>query len=201
MNVGAAPDSTEVALIADLKKRVGGASGDYLEHALAQPTVSAIQASDPSVQAILDTIFSRRRARLTLSAAIVPPVHGRFDFSDVTIALVDSLADPTSSAEVRRRTNQEPHDVILLPANHATVGAVEAALHGLGRMMRKEGQTKSARNTRIAVHGEKHMSVWSDYHVGAMETQLAVAAAGPRTHIAGIGQVRSFTIRMAHHVP
>jgi hypothetical protein len=187
-------DSTEEAQISKAEALFQDADVSIIDHGLRRTDIVGMSVKNPKAQAIIDEIFARRRARAaSLATGARGQLRGHIDRLLVTVALVDSLADSTATAEIRRRRGIEPHDVILLPAQHATVGALEAAIHGLGKMWRVDGQALPKRDLRIAVHGEMHMRSWTPLNESLMTAQLAYAMARPRATVSGVGAVRSFT--------
>ena len=128
-------DSTEFALIAQLKAlSPDSATRAMFDRSFADASIVGMQTPNPETQAIADRIFARRRAyRDSVVATWPKPDPNPPLLLRATVVLVDSLSDPLASAELRRRTDVEPHEVILLPAGHATLGAVGAADSGIER--------------------------------------------------------------------
>jgi hypothetical protein len=194
-------DATETALIEQAKALVAPDVAAMLEQHLHSRSIVGMTAPDAKVQTILDRIFARRRARADSVASRARPVRSNILTHEVTVALVDSLADSTASAEVRRRTGQTPNDVILLPARHATVGALQAAMRGLDKLIQDEHQALPTRNLRVLIHGELHMRSWNTAHNNAVAAQLAKAATTAKTLIHGIGNVRSMNMTIFQRTP
>src|ERR1017187_2213356 len=139
-------DSTELALIEELKGLYPVSDREFFERQLKSTTVFGMKVSNPKAQAILDRIFARRKAWADSVAAASPKPIDVGPILFVTVALVDSLSDPTASGEIRRRTDIEPHDVILILKGRATVGALEAAIHALGDLWKADGQLTPSKN-------------------------------------------------------
>jgi hypothetical protein len=194
-------DAGERALIEQAKGLVAPDVAAMLELHLHSRSIVGMTAPDPKVQAIIDRIFARRRARADSVASHARQIHNTTLAHEVTVALVDSLADPTASAEIRRRIGQTPSDVILLPAQHATVGALQAAMRGLDKLIRDEHQAAPTRNLRVLVHGELHVRSWSTAHNNAVAAQLAKAATRPKMLVQGIGSARSMNMMIFQRAP
>jgi hypothetical protein len=194
-------DSTELALTAQVKALLPPAGAAYVEHQLSLPSTVGITVPRSDAQAIVDRIFARRRSHADSIAANHRGIASNIQIQSVAIALVDSLTDRTASAEIRRRTNMEPHDIILLPAGHATPGALQAAVHGLSKIMRDEGQSVPTRNLRVAVHGEMHLKSWTAAHNAEVAALIADVAGHPSTLVRGVGNARTFSLLMGRQSP
>lgn len=188
-------DSAELALIADLKAMYPPKKFDAITRGLNSPTAFGMSVNDAKGQAILNKIFARRKARGdSLAAAAAQPGVQMGPHITVVIAFVDSLSDPTATAEIRRRATVEPHDVILIPTKHATIGAVGAALRGLGKIWRAEGQNVPTRNTRTVVHGEAHLRTWTATNEQLIAARVAEVLGAEKTNVAGVGSARTFEL-------
>lgn len=195
-------DSTELALIVELKRLYSdSASQDYFERALRSTTVTEMKSSNPEAQAIINRILARRKAFADSVVATWPKRADPPLIISATVVLVDSLSDPMASAEIRRRADLEPHDVILLPAGRATLGALRAALQALNDLWVADGLLPvPSTNVNFMVHGEKLMKS-TPILEGAMTSELMSAAHAQKKTVAGMGEVRSFTIAVAHRRP
>jgi len=192
-------DSIEVALIEELKSLYPVSDREFLERQLKSSTVVGMKVTNPKAQAILDRIFARRKAWTDSVAAASPKPIDLGPILWVTVALVDSLSDPTASGEIRRRMDIEPHDVILIPKERATVGALEAAIHALGELWKADGQLTPSKNQSLMVFGEMHIESWTQLREGLMRSQLMDAAAKPKSLILGIGTAHAFKTGLIRH--
>lgn len=191
-------DATERRLISQVKAMYPPGDTALLERQLNSPTTAGMRSSNPKVQAVFDQIFARRQAWADSVAANQSAVpFPRISTRTLTVLLVDSLRDPSASAEIWHRTNLEPHDVILLPASHATSGALQAAIHGYGSAWRSEAQLPGGGNMRYVIHGERHLKSWTAGSEGYFRDQVAGALNKPKTQIAGGGSGHSFDIVVA----
>lgn len=92
--------------------------------------------------------------------------------------------------------------MILLPAGHATLGAIEAGIQSLSDLWVGDGLAPvPSSDATFVVRGEKLMKSWSPFQQDMMMGQLTTARQAAKTPIAGIGDVRSFTIIVAHRRP
>lgn len=191
-------DSTEFALIAQLKALYpDSAMRASLDRSFASTSVVGMEVANPEAQAIADRIFARRKAYAD-SVVATWPKSPNISTIQATVVLVESLSDSSASAEILLRPDVEPHDVILLPAARATLGAVEMAIHTLGELWTADGHDVPSKRQDVAVHGEMHIKSWTEFNESVMTSQMATAAQAPKSDIAGIGNVRSFTIAVAH---
>jgi hypothetical protein len=196
-------DSTELALIAQLKALYPDSSTRaHFDESFASASVVGMQLPNhPAAQAIADRIFERRKAYADSVVATWPKRADPPLTIVATVVLVDSLSDPTASAEVRRRSDLEPHEVILLPAGRATLGALRAALQALSDLWVADGLLPvPSTSVTFMVHGEKLMKS-TPFLEGAMTSELMGAAQAQKKTVAGIGEVRSFTIAVARRRP
>jgi|SRR6185312_15396586 len=196
-------DSTELALVAQLKALYSdSATRAMFDKSLSNPSVVGMQTPNPEAQAIVDRIFAHRRAYRDSVVATWPKPSDLPLLLHATVALVDSLSDASAIAEVRRRADIEPHEVILLPAGHATLGAIGAAIQALSDLWVGDGLAPvPSSDASFMVRGEKLMKSWSPFQQDFMTSQLTTAAQAAKTTIPGIGDVRSFTIVVAHRRP
>ena len=196
-------DSTELSLIAELKAlHPDTATQAMFGKQLASASVYGMKSTNPKAQAIIDRIFARRKAFADSVIAAGPKPPEPPLIISATVVLVDSLSDPTASAEIRRRSDLEPHEVILLPAGHATLGAVGAAIQALNDLWVGDGLLPvPSTNVNFMVHGEKLMKSWTPFQEDAMTSELMSAAQAQKKTVAGIGEVRSFMIAVAHRRP
>jgi hypothetical protein len=196
-------DSTELALIAELKGLYSdSASQAYYEQALRSTAVTEMKSSNPKAQAILDRIFARRKAIADSVIAARPKRPDPPLILNATVVFVDSPSDPLASAEIRRRADMEPHEVILLPANRATLGAMGAAIQALSDLWVGDGLLPvPSSNVNFMVQDEKLMKSWTPLQQDMMMGQLTNAARLAKAPVAGIGDVRSFVIAVAHRRP
>jgi hypothetical protein len=194
-------DSTELALIEQLKALVPDSSTlASLEKSFASASVVGMHIPNPAAQAIADRIFARRKAYAD-SVVASWPKSPHIPTISATVVLVESLSDSSASAEILRRPDVEPHDVILIPSARATLGAVEMAIHTLVDLWTADGHDVPSKSQDVTVHGEMHIRSWTQFNESVMTSQLMSAAQAPTSEIAGIGSVRSFTIAVAHRPP
>lgn len=196
-------DSTELALIAQLKALYSdSATRAMFDKSLSNPSIVGMQTPNPEAQAIVDRIFAHRRAYRDSVVATWPKQTEPPLLLHATVVLVDSLSDSLAIAEVRRRADIEPHEVILLPAGHATLGAIEAGIQSLSDLWVGDGLAPvPSSDASFMVRGEKLMKSWSRFQQDMMMSQLTTAQQAAKTPIAGIGDVRWFTIIVAHRRP
>jgi hypothetical protein len=193
-------DSTELALIEELHALYPvPADRELFDRGLKSTTVFGMKSSNPKAQAILDRIFARRKAWIDSVAASRPKPVDVGPILFVTVALVDSLSDPTATGEIRRRTDIEPHDVILLPKGRATVGALEAAIHALGELWKADRQLIPSKNQSLMVFGEMHIESWTQLHEDLMRSELMNAATKPTSLVPGVGTVHAFETGLIRH--
>ena len=196
-------DSTELSLIAALKALYPDtATQAMFGKQLASASVYGMKSTNPKAQAIIDQIFARRKAYADSVIAARPKPPEPPLILSATVVLVDSLSDPLATAEIRRRADMEPHEVILLRADRATLGAIGAAIQALSDLWVGDGLLPvPSSNVNFMVQGEKLMKSWSPLQQDMMMGQLTTAAHAAKTTVAGIGEVRSFTIAVAHRRP
>jgi hypothetical protein len=192
-------DSTEIALIEELKALYPVSDQAFFERQLKSTTVFGMKVSNPKAQSILDRIFARRKAWADSVAATAPKPINVGPILYVTVALVDSLSEPTATGEIRRRTDIEPHDVILLRQGRATVGALEAAIHALGELWKADGQVTPSKNQNLMIFGEMHIESWTQLHEDLMRSELMYAATKPTSLVPGVGTVHAFKTGLIRH--
>jgi hypothetical protein len=188
-------DSTERDLITRIRAMYSAVDGAAVAAELESPYVMGMRSGNSKVQELVDILFARRAAaaasasaRLQQSRPNAPLVR------HVAVGIVDSLSDPSASAEILRRTDIEPHDVILLRASQVTSGALQAAIHGYGELWRGEARGLPPRNLRVVVHGERHMKSWTTANEGFFGAQISDALAKPTTRMKGLRSGHYFDI-------
>ena len=115
----------------------------------------------------------------------------------VTIAFSDVLPSGTSGAAILRRTQLEPHDVILLRRD-ASPDLLSAAVFTLLATREVEGDTARADATvRVgATHGPK---AWESRMLPKMANTLRLLQRATPRSIAGVGVVKAYDAYLLPH--
>jgi hypothetical protein len=185
----------ERLLIAQLAALYPAEAGAIIRRAFDDPFMVGTKApQNAEAQNIIDRIDAIRYVRRDslAKAAALKTARQPMAFG-ATVVLLPRLADSTASAEIWRRAILIPHDVIALPADHATVGALGAALQMLMQHRHVDGDSAIA-DAHFVVYGAHVPENWrgGDIDMSAVATvDLDKLRASAATLVPGFGRVRS----------
>jgi hypothetical protein len=112
------------------------------------------------------------------------------DVRPATIVLVPRLRDTLALAEVWRRSDIEPHDVIMLTERNATVGALVAAVQSLVNLRRAQ-QDSVVVDARVSVYEERVPASWQGMLRAVAADDLEKLKKSPPTSVPPLGMVPS----------
>jgi hypothetical protein len=183
--------AAEAALIEQVLTHFVGKSREEMRQLLLDPRAGVPEVhKNPEVQSILDKIASVRK---TDEDSITRMQAQRAPYP-VTVAVQGTLGVDGASAIIVRRSQLEPHDVILLGDSDATVEALGGAVRELVKARAKDGDIPT-HDDRIVVRSRGVPRNWLANGADAYATQqLAAARNGAPMTIPGLGQLRAFEI-------
>lgn len=185
---------TESRLIRDLVALFPDSERESVSRSFADPMAMGMTATSPRAQAIIDTIMTIRKARLdSIGYAMERAPRVAYE---VTVVLVPQLSEPGASAVVWRRTRETPHDVIVLRADHATVGTLGAGIQALADLRRRSGDSTSV-DEHVVVHGERMPKRWDAEVQNAIRGELYALERMAPIAVPPFGTVRSRILMLA----
>lgn len=135
----------EQQLVTELVAMYPPGAADVVRRAFDDPFMTGAKSTNPRAQAIINRIDAIRHVRSDLLKKAVDALSSKHPaVFAATIVLVPELPDSTATVVVWRRSHLVPHDVIALRADHATVGALGAAVRLLTKLRRTEGDSAVA---------------------------------------------------------
>ena len=116
--------------------------------------------------------------------------------SEVLIAIVDRLSDPTATALILRRAKLLPHDVIVLRRANASGAELGAAMKALANARERSGEV-SNQDVMIVSRGHTAPGNWKQDGSDALAQEyMSGLATAPEEDIPGVGRGRSMRIVM-----
>lgn len=187
----------EQELVTELVAMYPPGAADMVRQAFEDPFMTGSKSTNPRAQAIINRIDAIRHVRLdSLKKAVA--AHGPKAPAAVaaTMVLVPQFPDSTATVVVWRRSHLVPHDVIALRADHATVGALGAAVRLLTRLRRTEGDSAVA-DEHFVLRQDFVPPHWRGVMNAFANSELEKLRQSQATSIPPFGRVPSRTIWFA----
>lgn len=186
----------ENALIDQIVALYPASAASGIRDALLDPrTISARVSNNKQAQALLDRLNAIRDARAD-SVAVAAASDGSVESSAAVVAM-DRLPVRAATAVVLRRRNAVPHDVIELPSDGLTAGALASAVHALIKSRQSSGAIPP-RDELLVIKGAKVPDTWTaSGFVRIAQADLGRLAARPLEDVSGVGRTRRIDIRVA----
>lgn|SRR6185437_14356956 len=187
----------EQQLVTELVAMYPPGEADVVSRAFADPFMTGAKSTNPRAQAIINRIDAIRHIRSDSLKKAVDALSSKHPaVVAATIVLVQQLPDSTAAVVVWRRSHLVPHDVIELRADHATIGALGAAVRLLTKLRRTEGDSAVA-DEHFVLRQDFVPPHWRGSMNAFVNSDLEKLRQSEATSLPPFGRVHSRTIWLA----